>query len=101
MLFADAPANWPDPPPTSLLHTLLVFVGIPLLITVVIAVLVMAPSLVKGPRYSPGQPWDAESEWFGAPEQAAVEPGTTSAQLTGSTRATTTIQDAGGASARW
>lgn len=101
MLFADAPIGWPDQPPVSLLHTLLVFVGIPLLITVVIAVLVMAPSLVRGPRYSPGQPWDAGSEWFGAPEQVAAESGTTRTQLTGSTRATTTDQNAGGASARW
>jgi hypothetical protein len=63
---ADTPYNWPDPPPMSTLHGLLVFVGIPLLAIVVISLLVMAPSLAKGPRYRPGQDWDARPEQFGA-----------------------------------
>jgi hypothetical protein len=50
----------------STLQALLVFVGIPLLAIVVISLLVIAPSLAKGPRYRPGQQWDAPPEQFGA-----------------------------------
>jgi hypothetical protein len=50
----------------STLQALLVFVGIPLLAIVVISLLVIAPSLAKGPRYRPGQEWDAPPEQFGA-----------------------------------
>jgi hypothetical protein len=50
----------------STLQALLVFAGIPLLAIVVISLLVMAPSLAKGPRYRPGQQWDAPPEQFGA-----------------------------------
>ncbi len=49
----------------STLHALLFFAGIPLLIFVAITLLVLAPSLAKGPRYRPGQEWDAEPERFG------------------------------------
>lgn len=106
MFFADAPSNWPDPPPTTLLHTLLVFAGIPLLITAVIALLVLAPSLAKGPKYSPGQQWDAEPEWFGEPEAAPLGAGTEQPAIagrerTGSTRAPDRDAETGGASVRW
>ena len=53
----------------STLNALLIFVGGPLLIIAVITLLVMAPSLAKGPRYRPSQQWDAEPEWFGGPEE--------------------------------
>jgi hypothetical protein len=114
---ADAPLNWPEPPPASMLEILLVFVGIPLLVIVVVSLMVMAPSLARGPRFSPGQPWDAKSEWFGAPEAAALEPAPQQRQLQGSsavrspagrggsTRVTGVDArgdgDTGGASARW
>jgi hypothetical protein len=106
VLFTDEPTTWVDPPPTTLLETLLIFVGIPLLITAVIVLLVMVPSLAKGPRYSPGQRWDAEPTWFGAPEPgAALAPGPDERQvlpqLTGSSRAPVPDDDTGGASVRW
>jgi hypothetical protein len=82
---ADAPLNWPEPPPASLLEQLLVFVGIPLLVMVVVSLAVMAPSLARGPRFSPGQQWDAKSEWFGAPEAARLEPAPQQRQLQSST----------------
>src|SRR6185295_12298860 len=63
---ADTPATWQDPEPMSTLHAILFFVGLPLLIFSLITLLVMAPSLAKGPRYRPSQQWDAEAEWFGA-----------------------------------
>ena len=66
-LLADTPATWPNPPPMSTLHALLLFVGVPAALFVGITLLVMAPSIVRGPRYRPGQQWFAEPEWFGAP----------------------------------
>ncbi len=99
-----------------MLDTLLLFVGAPLLIVVVISLMVMAPSLTKGARFSPGQPWDAKPEWFGAPEVVAVEAtpqrpalegsaSSSSVEPTGSTRtpgvAAGGDADTGGASVRW
>jgi hypothetical protein len=65
---ADTPATWPQGSDMSTLHAIVLFVGGPLLIIAVITLLVMAPSLAKGPRYRPSQQWDADTEWFGAPE---------------------------------
>jgi hypothetical protein len=91
---ADAPWTWADQPSLSTLEAVLIFAGIPLLVIGIVSLLVMAPSLAKGPRYRPTEDWNAESEWFGAPDAAAVgtrreleEPGTSS--------------ETGGASARW
>jgi hypothetical protein len=72
---ADTPNDWPNPPPMSTLHGLLLFVGTPLLAIVVISLLVMAPSLAKGPRYRPGRQWDARPEQFGALPGRSTEPG--------------------------
>lgn len=106
VFFADEPTTWVDPPPTTWLHLLLVFVGTPLLITAVIVLLVMLPSLAKGPRFSPGQSGDTDSEWFGASEPvAALPPGPVEEQarpqLTGSTVASAPDDDTGGASVKW
>jgi len=64
---ADTPTTWLDGPSISTLHAIAIFVGIPLLVILLIALLVYAPSWVSGPRYRPGQPWDAQPEWFGSP----------------------------------
>lgn len=98
----------------SMLTTLLVFVGIPLLAFVVITLLVMAPSLARGPRYRPGMDWDAEPEWFGAvPAGGSSAPRLrlTGADLSQRQLATDATDervltggdghDSGGASARW
>jgi hypothetical protein len=85
----------------STLHAILLFVGAPALIFVVISLLVVAPSLARGPRYRPGQDWDAQSEWLSGGE---IEPTATpeSRQLTsGEGTETDTDTDQGGASARW
>lgn len=91
-----------------MLHTMLVFVGIPLLVVVVISLLVMVPSMVKQPRLSPGQPWLVEPEWFGAAQPTALESASEQPQLaastppTGGSRSTVTAdEDTGGASVRW
>lgn len=98
---ADTPATWHDGPSISALHALAIFAGIPLLVMLAVSLLVFAPSLVRGPRYRPGQPWEATSEWFG------VRPGVTGSagQLEAGSAADETGYapgpDSGGASATW
>ncbi len=56
--------------------TLLMFVGIPVALFLIIALLVSAPSLARGPRYRPGLGWWAAPVWFGGPDgdaQAAAQ----------------------------
>lgn len=63
---ADTPSSWPENDPMSTMDVLLVFVGIPAGLFALIALLVVAPSLARGPRYRPGVTWLAQSEQFGA-----------------------------------
>lgn len=97
---AEITDSWNDPHPMSPLHALLFFGGITLAIIVGITLLVMAPSLAKGPRYRPSQQWEAESEWFGAPtaegtdlQRRAITPGQTARDRP--------TDEVGGASASW
>jgi hypothetical protein len=81
-----------DPGPgLTVMQTLAIFVGIPTLMFVVIAILVTAPSAARGPRYRPGLGWWAAPVWFNGPDDAerAVR------ESAGSTG------QGGGASARW
>lgn len=77
-------------PSLSLLNTLLLFVGIPVLVFAVIWVLVTASARSRGPRYRPGLDWWAAPVWFNGPDDVdnAVR---SAAETTGG----------GGASARW
>jgi hypothetical protein len=60
----------------STLKAILVFGVIPIGLMALIALLVMLPSLAKGPRYRPGLDWQATPEWYGAPgAEAEVESG--------------------------
>jgi hypothetical protein len=100
---ADTPTTWPEPPPMSTLHALLLFVGVPLGISVGIALLVLAPSLARGPRYRPSETWDADAEVFG--ESPLLEPVPAYAEApqlpAGSPGSEGPESDSGGASARW
>jgi hypothetical protein len=112
-MLADTPSTWPDPPPMSTLHALLLFGGVPLLVIIVISVLVMAPSMARGPRYRPDQDWDAGPEQFGtrplgqrAAPAAQIESGDGPGRRQQATTATSARlksddDDAGGASAGW
>jgi hypothetical protein len=117
-MLADTPKNWPNGQSWSTLHVLVIFAGIPLLVILAVSLLVLAPSWVKGPRYRPGQPWEAESELFGAataarPVSAAggvtgLLPGVEGDQavsqpppLSGRDMGTQREQGSGGASAGW
>ncbi|MDQ1627516.1 MAG: hypothetical protein QOI54_1260 [Actinomycetota bacterium] len=75
----------------SVLQTLGIFVGIPVGLFVVIAVLVSAPAMARGPRYRPGVGWWAAPIWFNGPDDA--ERAVREAEAPSS--------QGGGASARW
>lgn len=106
---ATPPTTWPEPEPLSKLDAILIFVGIPAGLFVVIALLVMAPSVAKGPRYRPGLSWWANPEWFGGPavegeSRPALESGRSErGGATAVTQVALTEADTseGGASARW
>jgi hypothetical protein len=96
---ADTPATWPDSPSLSILQALLLFAGSTILIIAIITMLVMAPSLAKGPRYRPSQQWDADAVWFGAvPAASSAHPAIEAAQADAGPRLS---DDSGGASASW
>ena len=66
---ADTPAAWDDAPHVSAIHFLLVLLIIPGGIALLITLLVMLPSLIRGNSYTPGETWVAEDEWFGGPRK--------------------------------
>nr|AHE14612.1 hypothetical protein asmbl_4 [uncultured bacterium] len=79
--------------------TLLIFIGIPILLFAVIAVLVALPSLLRGPKYRPGAQWAAEPVWYGGPGARASEELT--AVPATNLASTQPSEEVGGASARW
>lgn len=89
----------------SAVATILVYIGIPLAVASVIALLVLAPSIARGNRYRPHQlSWWAAPVWFGGPRDERGE--ASNRALTGTslkelTAVATTAQIEGGASARW
>jgi hypothetical protein len=87
---ADVPEGWSNPSDVDPLHTVLVFVGIPVLLFVVITLLVVIPGVIKGERFTPGG-HATEDQWFGGPSKgtaALPAPDTEESK-------------AGGASGRW
>ena len=48
----------------SIVQTTLIFVGIPAVATLLVAVLVYARSAERAPRYRPGGPWPYEPVWY-------------------------------------
>jgi len=73
------------------LQTIGIFIGIPLALFLIIALLVAAPGAARGPRYRPGVGWWAAPVWFNGPADAE-------SAVRDTTAATT---EGGGASARW
>jgi hypothetical protein len=95
-----------DPGPgMSAVATILVYIGIPLAVAGVIALLVLAPSIAHGNRYRPHQlSWWAAPVWFGGPQDEHGEASTralTGTSLKELTAVATAAQIEGGASARW
>jgi hypothetical protein len=77
----------------SALQTILIYVVVPAGLLLLIALLVMAPSIAHGPRYRPGLGWFAAPVWFGGPSN----PDSALARA----RSTAAPAERGGASARW
>lgn len=69
---ADVPEGWAQPYHVSGLHTLLVFVGIPVLLFLLITLAVYLPSMLRGERVKPGAP-AVEDQWFGGPRKGTSE----------------------------
>ncbi|NUP51080.1 MAG: hypothetical protein HOW97_27770 [Catenulispora sp.] len=95
-----------DPGPgLSAVATILIYIGIPLAIFAVIALLVLAPSIARGNRYRPHQlSWWAAPVWFGGPRDdrgESAERALTGTSLKELTAVATVAQTEGGASARW
>jgi len=61
---ADIPDGWSSPPPVSVLRFLLVFVGIPVLITLGILAAVYLPGVVRGESVAPAGS-RPDDQWFG------------------------------------
>lgn len=78
--------------PMSVIETLLVFVLAPGALFLLIALLVYAPSMSRGPRYRPSVGWWAAPIWFNGPA---------SSDLDAAVRTAAPTTDGGGASARW
>lgn len=85
---AVVPEGWSDPEEIDTLYALGVFVGIPLLLFLLIALAVYVPSLARGGVVSASGP---EHEWFGGPRKTVDQLADPDGE--GS--------KAGGASARW
>jgi hypothetical protein len=88
----------------STLHALLLFAGVPLALFVAISLLVMVPSIAKGPRYRPGLAWWAAPEWFGGPAElpsGGQEPRPALESAAGAPDSPPPVGAGGGASARW
>jgi hypothetical protein len=108
---AAPPTTWPSAEPVPLLQALLIFAGIPLAISAVIALLVMAPSLVRGDRQQRGVSSWTEPQWFGGPGNAVpagrtpvrgeIGPEGTEGARDDATAAPERAEEPGGASARW
>jgi hypothetical protein len=67
---ADIPDGWSNPPSVNVIHFLLLFVGIPVLITLGILAGVYLPGVVRGESVAPAGT-RADDQWFGGRRDAA------------------------------
>ena len=86
-------------------HSLLVFVGIPVLVIAVVALLTFASSIANGPRYRPGLSWWAPPVWINGPTATKPDPANLPelepAPAAPATAAAGVARTIGGASASW
>ena len=67
----------------TVVETLLVYVGIPLAVILVLAVLTLVPGRQKRARYRPDQPWQHEPVWYEPQPEHPVEAGHGAGSLDG------------------
>jgi hypothetical protein len=94
---ADIPVGWSDPPPVPVLHDLLLFIGIPVLITAGILAAMYLPGIVRGESVAPAGA-HTDDQWFGGRRETAE------LQASGTTRPVEGAEeprDTGGASGTW
>jgi hypothetical protein len=96
---ADIPDGWSNPPSVNVIHFLLLFVGIPLLITLGILAAVYLPGVVRGESVAPAGV-RADDQWFGGRRDAAE---LEAASRTGRDRSAAEDEDhdTGGAGGSW
>jgi hypothetical protein len=93
---ADIPDGWSNPAPVPPLHFLLLFVGIPLLITICIFLAIYLPGVVRGESVAPaGSRHD--DQWFGGRRDTAE----LESSSTPSAGAEDADRDTGGAGGTW
>lgn len=95
---ADVPDGWSHPEPVPVLHFLLLFLGIPLLITLGILLAIYVPGVVRGESVAPAGA-RSDDQWFGgrrdtAQLEASTTPSTGPPDGDGDT-------DTGGAGGTW
>jgi hypothetical protein len=64
---AATPVGWPDTESVSTLRALLLFGGIPVALIVLIALLVLIPTILRGPQQGSGAQRWSQPQWFGGP----------------------------------
>lgn len=93
----------------SIAQTVLVFVGIPLVASILLAAVTLGPGSVRAPRYRPGSSWDYKPVWY-LPHPAhegpisqlhAGDAAAASAQLAVTGSVANPVQASGGASGEW
>jgi hypothetical protein len=89
---ADVPVGWSNPQPVHALHFLLIFVGIPVLITLGILLAIYLPGVVRGESVAPAGARTAD-QWLGGPREHA--------QLESSQTSSDADRDTGGAGGTW
>jgi hypothetical protein len=67
---ADVPDGWSDPPPVPVLRDILVFIGIPILITLFIFAFIYLPGIVRGESVAPAGT-RTDDQWFGGRRDTA------------------------------
>jgi hypothetical protein len=68
---ADIPDGWSDPPSVPVLHDLLLFLGIPIVITLLIFAFVYLPGVVRGESVAPAGA-HTDDQWFGGRRDTAA-----------------------------
>jgi hypothetical protein len=95
---ADVPDGWSHPEPVPVLHFLLLFVGIPVLITLGIVLAIYVPGFVRGESAAPAGA-RSDDQWFGGRRDTAqLEASSTTSKVAPHTDSDT---DTGGAGGTW
>ncbi len=97
---ADIPVGWSHPAPVPVMRDLMIFIGIPLLITVGIFCAIYLPGIIRGESVAPAGA-HTDDQWFGG-RRATAE--LESASTTTAGRDANEIEsasDTGGASGTW